>query len=437
MSQYTEVGANASVTKNSFKTALLRGILGAQHLIAMFGATILVPITTGLDPSVALFSAGVGTLIFHLCTKGKVPVFLGSSFAFIPVILTVAEQYGDLRYAQGGMMIAGLIYVLFSFVVQKIGIDRMKSVLPSQVVGPMIIVIGVNLIPTALGMAGISDLMAGVEGASKNVAIAALTLGLALAIRKFGKGFISQLSIIIAVAIGYATSMALGLVNTTTIKEASLVAVPNFTFPLFDLGAIMIIVPVILAVFMEHIGDVTTNGAVVGKDFIKDPGLNRTLLGDGLATLFASLIGGPANTTYGENTGVLAMTKNYDPSILRITAVFAIGLSFIEKFGEVIKNIPSSVMGGISIILFSMIALIGVKTLRSDKEVFNTEKNAILIKNIIVIILIIGIGLSGIFLAKPITLEITSDIVFSGLSLAALVGITSNWVLTKIINWIL
>lgn len=432
MSQFTEVNSNEVGT--SFKTMLLRGILGAQHLIAMFGATILVPLTTGLDPSVALFSAGIGTLIFHLCTKGKVPVFLGSSFAFIPAILLVAEQYGDLRYAQGGMVVAGIIYVLFSFLIKKIGLDKIKRVLPSQVVGPMIIVIGVNLIPTALGMAGITDLFSGVEGAGKNVAIAALTFALALLIRKFAKGFLSQLSIIIAVAVGYGTSIALGLVNTQAIKDASLVAIPNFTLPLFDAGAIMIIVPVILAVFMEHIGDITTNGAVVGEDFIKDPGLNRTLLGDGLATLFAACVGGPANTTYGENTGVLAMTKNYDPSILRITAVFAIGLSFISKFGEVIKNIPACVMGGISIILFSMIALVGVQTLRRDTEVFNKENKMIFAKNAIVMIVIVAIGLSGLYLAEPITLKITESIKFSGLSLAALVGIISNLVLSKIMK---
>lgn len=436
MSQFTDTNIKSNENSYSLKTTLLKGILGAQHLIAMFGATVLVPLLTGLDPSVALFSAGVGTLIFHLCTKGKVPVFLGSSFAFIPVILAVSEKYNDLRYAQGGMMVAGLIYVAFSFLIKKIGLERIKKVLPSQVVGPMIVVIGVNLIPTAFSMAGITDLAAGVEGAGKNVAVAILTLIIALSIRKFAKGFLSQLSIILAVMVGYGTSIALGLVNTQAIKEASFVQAPNFTFPLFDMGAIMIIVPVILAVFMEHIGDITTNGAVVGKDFIKDPGLNRTLLGDGLATVFASLVGGPANTTYGENTGVLAMTKNYDPSILRITAIFAILLSFVNKFGEIIKNIPQCVMGGISIILFSMIALIGVQTLKSDKEVFNKDNKLNFVKNIIVIIAILAVGLSGLYLDKAIELEITSQIVFTGLSLAALLGITLNLVLTFIIKLI-
>lgn len=432
MSQFTDVSTDTNNSKSLMKNAFLRAILGAQHLIAMFGATILVPITTGLDPSVALFSAGVGTLIFHLCTKGKVPVFLGSSFAFIPVILTVSEQYGDLRYAQGGMLVAGLIYVVLSFLIKKIGLDRINKILPSQVVGPMIIVIGVNLLPTALNMAGVNAFIAGEQGSGKNIAIAVLTLSLALLIRKIGKGFISQLSIIIAVVVGYGTSLAAGLINTQPIKDASLVAVPNFTFPLFDIGAIMIIIPVILAVFMEHVGDITTNGAVVGKDFVKDPGLNRTLLGDGLATLFASLVGGPANTTYGENTGVLAMTKNYDPSILRITAVFAIILSFISKFGEVIKTIPSCVMGGISIILFSMIALVGVQTLRRDKQVFINENKVIVIKNIVVVITVLGIGLSGLYLPEAITLNLGGGIAFSGLSLAALVGILLNAVLTKI-----
>lgn len=409
----------------SLKKGFLKGVLGLQHLIAMFGATVLVPIITGLDPSVALFSAGIGTLIFHLCTKGKVPVFLGSSFAFIPVIGAVSAQYGDLRYAQGGMFVAGLIYVVISFLVKKIGMNKIRTILPAQVVGPMIIVIGVNLIPTALNMAGVNAVIAGEAGATKSLIIAIITLGLALAIKRFGKGFLGQVSIIIAVAVGYTLSYVLGLVDVAAIQEASVIAVPNFTLPKFDFGAIMIVVPVILAVFMEHIGDVTTNGQVVGKNFIEDPGLNRTLLGDGLATLVASSLGGPANTTYGENTGVLAITKNYDPSILRLTAVFAIILSFVEKFGATIRTIPQAVMGGISIMLFSMIAIVGVKTIRSENVKFD-------LKNSITMIAIIFVGLSGIFLAEPIGLQITETVSISGLSLAAIVGVVLNIVMTKV-----
>src|SRR5690554_4915192 len=215
-------------------------VLALQHLIAMFGATVLVPILTGFNPSVALFTAGMGTLIFHACTKGKVPVFLGSSFAFIPVILTVKELYnGDLAYAQGGIVVAGLIYVLMSFLIKSIGVERIKKFLAPQVVGPMIIVIGLNLVPTAYGMA------------SGNLMVAGITLGVALGINFLGKGFIKQLSILLAVMTGYAVAYSMGLVDTSIVGNASLVAVPNFTFPKFDMGAIAIIAPVILAVFME------------------------------------------------------------------------------------------------------------------------------------------------------------------------------------------
>ena len=392
-------------------------ILALQHLIAMFGATVLVPILTGLDISVALFSAGLGTLIFHLCTNGKVPVFLGSSFAFIPVILTVKEMYnGDLSYAQGGIFVAGLLYVVISFFIKKFGVERIGKYLPAQVVGPMIMVIGLNLIPTAINMA------------SNNFVIAAITLGIALLINFKSKGFMKQLGILIGVAVGYAISLAAGYVDTSAISSAQIIAVPNFSLPKFDIGAIAIISPVVLAVFMEHLGDITTNGQVVGKNFIKDPGLHRTLIGDGLATAAAALIGGPANTTYGENTGVLAITKNYDPSILRLAAVFAIALGFVSKVGAVMASIPQAVMGGISIMLFSMIALIGVKTIKAEKVKFNW-------KNLLIMGTILAIGLgSGIIQDKfgiTIGIPINDTVTISGLSLAAIVGIVLNVILNR------
>lgn len=392
-----------------------KSVLALQHLIAMFGATVLVPILTGLDPSIALLSAGIGTLIFHACTKGKVPVFLGSSFAFIPVIITVRELFnGDLAYAQGGIVVAGLIYVLMSLLVKSIGVERIQNVLAPQVVGPMIIVIGMNLIPVAFGMA------------QQNLLIAGLTLGTALLINFKAKGFTKQLSILIAVVVGYVISMSIGLVDTTAVTEASLMAIPAFRLPKFDIGAIAIIAPVVLAVFMEHLGDITTNGQVVGKDFIKDPGLNRTLLGDGLATAFAGLIGGPANTTYGENTGVLAITKNYDPSILRLAAVFAVILAFVAKVGATLTTIPVSVMGGISLMLFSMISLIGVQTIKTQKVKFN-------FKNILVMGVIIILGMFsaqlGNLLGFTIGIPINETVQITGLSFAALVGIILNAVL--------
>lgn len=401
--------------ERSLKEHSRRIVLALQHLIAMFGATVLVPVLTGLDPSVALIAAGGGTLIFHLCTKGKVPVFLGSSFAFISVIITAAEMHGgDLAYAQGGLLVAGFIYVILSFAVKKIGVTTIRKFLPAQVVGPMIIVIGLNLVPTAFNMA------------SENFVIAGVTLAIALSISFFGKGFAKQLAILIAVTVGYLISLGMGIVDTASISNAAFIAMPNFTLPKFDMGAILVIAPVVLAVLMEHVGDIMTNSQVVGKNFIEDPGLNRTLLGDGLATMFSSLIGGPANTTYGENTGVLAITKNYDPSIIRITAVFAIILGFVAKIGGVLLSIPQSVMGGISIMLFGMISLVGFKTLKNDKVQYNW-KNILIIS----VILIIGLGTTNLanYTGITIGIPVTETVKITGVSLAALSGVILNAIL--------
>lgn len=391
-------------------------IMSLQHLLAMFGATVLVPILTGFNPSVAIFCAGVGTLIFHFCTQGKVPVFLGSSFAFIPVILAAKEAYGgDLSYAQGGIIVAGLMYVFMSFIVKMVGIDKIKKYFPAHVTGAMIVVIGLNLLPTAFDMA------------SNNILIAFITLSIALIINKFASGFIKQLGILIAVISGYTICYFMGIIDSSTIINAPLFEMPAFTMPKFSLEAIILIAPVVLAVFMEHIGDMTTNGAVVGKNFIENPGLNKTLLGDGLATIVAGFLGGPANTTYGENTAVLAITKNYDPSLLRRTALFAIVLSCIGKFGGFLQSIPQAVMGGISILLFSMITLVGCKTVKDSNCIEN--KN-----NIIIIATIMIIGLGTTYLGnKGITIgiPITKSVMITGLSLAAIVGIVLNRILNN------
>lgn len=399
-------------TNYSEKFTIKNFILGIQHLIAMFGATVLVPILTGLDVSVALFSAGIGTLVFHICTKKKVPVFLGSSFAFITPIVAVTEAYGSIRYAQGGIAAAGLIYVIFSLIVNKIGVKKIRKLLPAQVVGPMIIVIGLRLIPVALG------------NASKYWPLAIITLGSAILIHMFCKGFIKQLNIVLAVIIGYVASMVIGKVDTSLITSAKLIDVPNFTFPIFDIGAIMVIAPIVLAVFMEHIGDITTNGQVVGQNFIEDPGLNRTLLGDGLATLIAGFIGGPANTTYGENTSVLAITKNYNPANIRIAAVFAIILSFVGKFSGLLNSIPIPVMGGISLMLYCMISYVGVQTIQREKVKFN-------FKNVLIMIVILFIGLAPTYLNLPIYIQINEQINFGDLSLAAVIGIVLNLILNR------
>lgn len=399
--------------ENSFQALKVakKTVLALQHMIAMFGATVLVPLLTGFNVSTSLMCAGIGTLIFHFCTKKKVPVFLGSSFAFIPVIQSVSKIYGSLSYAQGGIIVAGFLYVIMSFLIKKLGVGKITSYFPPQVVGPMVIVIGFNLLPTAVGMA------------SSNYLVAGVTFLTCICLNKFAKGFLKQLSIIIAVVVGYLLSLKLGIVDLEPLRTAESFAIPPLSLPKFSFGAIMIIAPVVLAVFMEHIGDITTNSQVVGKNFIEDPGLNRTLLGDGLATMFAGFVGGPANTTYGENTGVLAITKNYDPSILRLAAVFAIGLGCIGKIGGFLQTIPTAVMGGISVILFSMIAVIGVKTIKNSHMPFN-------LKNIIVMATILILGLGG-HVGINVGIKITDIVSISGLSLAALVGVILNAIFKK------
>lgn len=389
-----------------------KAILSIQHLLAMFGATVLVPLLTGFDPSVAIFCAGVGTLLFHKCTDFKVPVFLGSSFAFISVINQVAETFnGDLSYAQGGIIVAGLIYVIMSIVVRVVGPEKVKKYFPPQVTGAMIIVIGLNLIPTAIDMA------------MNNVIVALITLGVAVGINQLAKGSVRQFSVIIAIFVGIIVSRFAGIADFSAVSQASFFSVPNFTAPKFSIEAIIIIAPVVLAVFMEHVGDITTNGAVVGKNFLEDPGLHKTLLGDGIATLFAGFIGGPANTTYGENTALLAITKNYDPKLLRLTAVFAIVISCVGKFGAFLQSIPTAVMGGISIYLFSMITFIGVKTIRDSKCYKETSNFSVMI-----IILVIGLTTCYVkhFTGAEIGIPIASNAKLTGLSLSALVGIIVN-----------
>lgn len=393
-------------------------ILALQHMIAMFGATVLVPLITGFDVGTALFCAGCGTLIFHFCTKKKVPVFLGSSFAFIPVITYVAETYGSLRYAQGGIVVAGFLYVIISLIIKKVGPEKVERFFPAQVVGPMIIVIGLNLVPNAFQMA------------SENFYVAGITFGCAVLLSKFGKGFMKQLSIIISVILGYIVALKFHLVDLTAVREASIFQMPHFQLPIFNFGAILVIVPVVMAVFMEHIGDITTNSAVVGKDFVKDPGLHRTLLGDGLATMFAGLVGGPANTTYGENTGVLAITKNYDPSILRLAAVFAIILGCVGKIGGFLSTIPTSVMGGISVMLFSMIAVVGVRTIKTAAMQQRLDIN---FKNVLVMAAVIIIGL-GPHVGLNLAIPISETVSISGLSLAAIVGVVLNLILQRIVD---
>lgn len=378
-------------------------ILSIQHLFAMFGATVLVPLLVGINPSIAILTAGIGTLIFHLCTKGKVPVFLGSSFAFITPIITISTMYNDYSYVQGGIIVVGLIYTLMSFIVYKIGVDKINKLLPSHVVGAMIIVIGLSLVPSAI------------TNIQTNTMVALVTLGISLLITFFGRGFIKQLGILIGVVCGYILALSMGIVDTSIIQNANLITLPSLTLPKFSLEAIMIIAPLSLCTLCEHIGDITTNGTVVGKDFVKDPGLHRTLLGDGLATMVAGFMGSCVNTTYGENTSLLAITKNYNPKLLRRTAIIAIVLSFIGVFGAILQSVPACVIGGISLQLYCMIAWIGVKNIKDNKSYKS-------IKKLIVIAVILIVGLSGF----TVTL---GSIAISGLALAVIVGVILNLVL--------
>ena len=388
------------------KQNLKETVLSVQHLFAMFGATIIVPLLVGINPCVAIMTAGIGTLIFQLCTKGKVPVFLGSSFAFISPMIAIMSMYNDYAYVQGGIIAVGVVYAVMSLIIKKIGSEKIMNLLPPHIVGAMIIIIGLSLVPSAL------------TNISTNTVIALVTLGISLVITIFGKGFLKQCGILIAVIGGYLLSLAMGVVDTSIITSADLFFLPTLTLPKFSINALMIIVPVSICTMCEHIGDIVTNGTVVGKNFVKDPGLNRTMLGDGLATLVAGLLGSVPNTSYGENTSVLAITKNYNPKILKRTAIMAIILSLIGVFGALIQSVPACVIGGISLQLYIMIAWVGFKNIKDNKSYK-------LIKNLVIIILMLVIGLGG------FTLTIGS-VTLSSLALSAIIGITINYIANKL-----
>ena len=381
-------------------------ILSVQHLFAMFGATVLVPLLVGINPCIAIMTAGIGTLIFQLCTKGKVPVFLGSSFAFISPILAIMAMYNDYSYVQGGIIAVGIVYAIVALLIKKIGSEKLMNLLPPHIVGAMIIIIGLSLVPSA------------VTNINTNVVIALITLGISLVITIFGKGFLKQCGILIAVITGYILSLIMGVVDTSIITNADLFFLPTLSLPKFSLNALMIIVPISLCTMCEHIGDIVTNGTVVGKNFIKEPGLHRTMLGDGLATLVAGLLGSVPNTSYGENTSVLAITKNYNPKILKRTAIMAIILSLIGVFGALIQSVPACVIGGISLQLYIMIAWVGFKNIKDNKSYKS-------IKNLVIIILMLVIGLGG------FTLTIGS-VTLSSLALSAIIGITINYIANKL-----
>lgn len=413
-------------------------ILGFQHVLAMFGATVLVPALTGLDPAIALLAAGIGTLLFHLCSKGMVPVFLGSSFAFIGAIKLILNPeglpYQELRATENwdvyiqhlanvkaGIIVAGIVYMIVAFLIYFIGVEAIKKLFPPIVTGPIIMAIGLGLSPIAINNAFYID---GVFN-NTNALIACIVVITMIVVSIFSKGFFKLVPILISITVGYITAVVFGIVDMQPIADAGwfifnkketveqLSVLPSFTW-----NGVLAIAPVAFVVFIEHIGDITTNGAVVGKNFLENPGVHRTMLGDGVATIFAGLIGAPANTTYSENTGVLAVTKVYDPKIIRLAAVIAIGLSLIGKFSAVIRTIPTPVMGGISIILFGMIASVGVRILINAKLDFAHSRNLM----ISAVILVLGIGVN----ALPIG---NTGLMISGLAVAATVGVILNLLL--------
>lgn len=410
-------------TKNGWGA---KAVLGLQHMFAMFGATIVVPAITGLDPAVALFTAGGGTLLFHFITKRKVPVFLGSSFAFMLAMQYVVQNEGK-EYATGAVIVAGACYLLFALLAKVIGPDRIKKLFPAIVTGPVIVVIGLTLAPTVILNDITGDFVGGLFWTKWVVAASVVVTVVVVSI--FIKGFFKLLPVLCGLAMGYIVALLLNafvpvpegtaaLMNFAPFDTAQLIQLPAFHLPSFSLSSILIIAPISIATFMEHIGDITTNGAVVGQNFFEDPGLHRTLIGDGIATMFAGLIGGPANTTYGENTGVLAVTKNYNPQILRIAACYAVVLSVIGYFGAFLQTIPGPIIGGMSIVLFGMIAAIGIRTMAEAHVDFTSSRNLLILS----ITLVVGIG---------VTIPVSEGFTVSGVALAAFVGIILNAVLPE------
>lgn len=385
-------------------------VLGLQHTFTMFGSTVLVPLVTGLNVSVSLLMCGIGTLLFHLITKGKVPAFLGSSFAFIAPIIAVGQATGDLAYAQGGLVVAGMIYLIVAALVYVFGVEKVVKVFPPIVTGSIILVIGVKLAPTAIGMA------------SENWLLAIVAFSIVTVLSIFGKGFIKVIPVLIGLVGAYLLAVITGNVDFSSLQGVSLIGLPKFTMAKFSLTGIMMVAPVALATVIEHFGDVMAIGATVEKDFLSEPGIHRTLLGDGIATAVSAMFGGPANTTYSENTGVLALTKVWDPIIMRIAGCVAIILGFSPALGALIGTIPSAIVGGISIIIFGMIAAIGARTFVEKKVDFTKQRNLI----IAAVILILGLGGAEL----PITIG-EVHFMIEGMALAAIVGIILNLVIPE------
>ena len=397
--------------------------LSFQHVFAMFGATVLVPILTGLPISVALFASGIGTLIYIAATKAKVPVYLGSSFAYITAVIIAKESLGgDVSAAQTGLILVGLVYVVIALVVKMIGKGWVDKLLPPIVIGPMIIIIGLGLAGVAVGSAGFTS-----GGDWRIIVTAIATFAITATVMSLGKGFMRIIPFIIGIFGGYLVAFALGLVDLSPVAAAPLFSIPDFILP-FKLGNFQtyqfyfgvetwVIVPIAIVTISEHIGDHTVLGKICNRNFLKDPGLDRTLMGDGIATAVSAFLGGPANTTYGENTGVVGLTKVASVWVVGGAAVLAIVISFVGKVSALISTIPSGVLGGMSILLYGFIASNGLRVLIDEKVDFGKQRNVIIAASM----LVLGLGGAAFKLVGLATL--------SGTALAAIVGVALNLIL--------
>ena len=380
-------------------------IVGVQFLFVAFGATVLVPLLVGMDPSVALFTAGVGTLIFHLVTKGKVPIFLGSSFAFIAPIIKATELYG-LPGTLSGLIAVGAVYGIMSALVRFRGVSFISRLFPPVVVGPVIMLIGLSLAST------------GVDMAKENWLLAIISLLTTIVVSLFGKGLLRLIPIFSGIVVGYIAATIMGLVDFQPVADASWLALPAFVRPEFSWEAIIFMIPVAIAPVIEHIGDVYAINEVAGKDFVKDPGLHRTMLGDGLACMVSAFIGGPPVTTYSEVTGAISLTKITDPAVIRIAAITGILFSVLGKVSAILKTIPSAVLGGIMLLLFGTIASVGINSLIKNKIDMGDTRNLVIAS------LILTLGIGG--------AELTfGDFTIGGIGLAALVGVILNLIIPK------
>ena len=406
-------------------------ILSIQHVFAMFGATILVPILTGLDVGVSLVASGIGTLIYIALTRAKVPVYLGSSFAYISSIATVSVATGNQLSAYVGLMAVGLIYMVIATIIRFTGSTWIKKILPPVVVGPMIIIIGLSLAPTAVqetGLKGIAILLeqgkyVGVNGAAWKVPLVSfITFASVVLISMKAKGFLKIVPFLVAIVIGYVSAIFLGIVDISTVFEGySFFQIPNFTFLgtyKLDFSAVIVFAPLALVTIAEHIGDHVVLGEITGNDFFEEPGMHRTIMGDGVATFVSAALGGPANTTYGENTGVIAMTGVGSVWVIGLAAIFAICLGFLGYIQALIASIPWAVIGGMTIILYGLIAANGVKVLIQDRTDLGKMKNLVIVSTMLVV------GLGG------ASIQLGANIAISGMSLAAIFGIILNGVLS-------